>query len=101
MQEAALEALIYSIDNPVLTLVIALLAGFLASKIVAADRRPGVIGFTIIGLIGFFLSHFVLSYYQLNEALESLHELRVFIDLVAAFVGSFVIAGVIHFLKPS
>ena len=101
MQEAALEALIYSIDNPVLTLVIALLAGFLASKIVAADRRPGVIGFTIIGLIGFFLSHFVLSYYQLSETLGSLHELRVFIDLVAAFVGSFVIAGVIHFLKPS
>jgi uncharacterized membrane protein YeaQ/YmgE (transglycosylase-associated protein family) len=101
MQEAALEALIYSIDNPILTLVIAFLAGFLASRIVAADRRPGVIGFTIIGLIGFFLSHFVLSYYQLSETLESLHELRVFIDLVAAFFGSFVIAGIIHFLKPS
>ena len=101
MQEAALEALIYSIDNPLLTLVIALLAGFLASKIVAADRRPGVIGFTIIGLIGFFLSHFVLSYYQLSETFDNLHQLRIFIDLVAAFFGSFVIAGVIHFLKPS
>lgn len=101
MQEAALEALIYSIDNPVLTLVIAFLAGFLASKIVAADRRPGVIGFTIIGLIGFFLSHFVLSYYQLSETLDNLHQLRIFIDLVAAFFGSFIIAGVIHFLKPS
>ena len=101
MQEAALEALIYSIDNPFLTLVIALIAGFLASRIVAADRRPGVFGFTIIGLIGFFLSHFVLSYYQLSETLENLHQLRIFIDLVAAFFGSFIIAGVIHFLKPS
>jgi uncharacterized membrane protein YeaQ/YmgE (transglycosylase-associated protein family) len=101
MQEAALEALIYSIDNLVLTLVVAFLAGFLASRIVAADRRPGVFGFTIIGLIGFFLSHFVLSYYQLNETLDGLHELRFFIDLVGAFFGSFVIAGVIHFLKPS
>jgi len=101
MQEAALEALIYSIDNPVLTLVIALLAGFLASKIVAADRRPGFFGFTIIGLIGFFLSHFVLSYYQLSETLDNLHQLRIFIDLVATFFGSFIIAGVIHFLKPS
>jgi len=101
MQDAALEALIYSIDHPFLTLVIAFLAGLLASKIVAADRRPGVFGFTIIGLIGFFLSHFVLSYYQLNETLDGLHELRIFIDLVAAFFGSFVIAGIIHFLKPS
>jgi len=101
MQEAALEALIYSIDNPVLTLVIAFLAGFLASKLVAADRRPGVLGFSIIGLIGFFLSHVVLSYYQLNETLDSLYELRILIDLVAAFFGSFVIAGIIHFLKPS
>ena len=101
MKEAALEALIYSIDNPFLTLVIAFLAGFLASRIVAADRRPGVFGFTIIGLIGFFLSHFVLSYYQLSETLDNLHQLRIFIDLVAAFFGSFIIAGVIHFLKPS
>ena len=101
MQEIVLEALIYGIDNPLLTLLIAFLAGFLASRIVAADRRPGILGFTIIGLIGFFLSRFVLSYFQLNETLDSLHELRIFIDLLAAFIGSFVIAGVIHFIKPS
>ena len=80
---------------------IAFLAGFLASRIVAVDRRPGVFGFTFIGLIGFFLSRFVLSYYQLNETLDNLHELRIFIDLAAAFFGSFIIAGFIHFLKPS
>jgi len=101
MQDILLETLIYGIDNPLLTLLIAFLSGFLASRIVAADRRPGILGFTIIGLIGFFLSRFVLSYFQLNETLDSLHELRIFIDLLAAFVGSFVIAGIIHFIKPS
>ena len=101
MQEIVLEALIYSIDQPLLTLLIAFLAGFLGSRIVAADRRPGILGFTIIGLIGFFLSRFVLSYYQLNETLDNLHELRIFIDLAAAFFGSFIIAGLIHFAKPS
>ena len=101
MWEIVLEALIYSIDNPLLTLLIAFLAGFLASRIVSADRRPGILGVAIIGLIGFFLSRFVLAYFQLNETLESLHGLGIFIDLLAAFVGSFVIAGIIHFIKPS
>lgn len=101
MQEIVLEALIYTIDNPLSTLLIVFLSGFLASRIVAADRRPGFLGFTIIGMIGFFLSRLVLSYFKLNETLDSLHELRIFIDLLAAFVGSFVIAGIIHFIKPS
>ena len=101
MWESVIESLIYSIDHPLVTLVIAFLAGFLASRVVAADRRPGWIGFTIIGLIGFFLGRFVLSYYQLNETLDNLHELRIFVDLVAAFIGCFVIAGFIHFIKPS
>ena len=85
MREIVLEALIYSIDNPLFALLIAFLAGFLASRIVAADRRPGILGFTVIGFIGFFLSRFVLSYFQLNESTESLHGLRYFIDFAAAF----------------
>lgn len=101
MWESVIESLIYCINHPFLTLLIAFPAGFLASRIVAADRRPGIIGFTLIGLIGFFLSRFVLSYYHLNETLDSLHQLRIFVDLVAAFFGCFIIAAFLHFLKPS
>jgi uncharacterized membrane protein YeaQ/YmgE (transglycosylase-associated protein family) len=101
MQESALESLIYIIDNPILTFFIVILAGFLSTKLVAAERRPGVIGFTIIGLLGFFLSHFMLTYAGWNEYLDGLRELRVIIELVAAFLGSFVVAGFVHFLKPS
>ena len=101
MQEIVLDVLIYIIDNSVSTFVLAVIAGFLATRIVAAERLPGVIGFTIIGLLGFFLGRFMITYLQWNEALDSLLALRIVIDLTAAFVGSFVIAGIVHFLKPS
>jgi len=101
MQQTVLDRLSYVIENPVLTLVIALIAGFLATRIVAAERRPGVIGFSTVGLMGFVLSHFILFYAGWNEALDSLLGLRVIVDLVAAVIGSFVIAGTVHFIKPS
>lgn len=101
MQEILLDRLVYIFDNPVLTLVIAFVSGFLATRIVAAERRPGTIGFTIIGAIGFFLGNFMLTYWGLDEYLENLHGLRIFIDLVAAFIGSFIISTLLHFLKPS
>ena len=101
MQEIVLETLIYVRDNPVVTFVIAIIAGFLATKFVAADRRPGIIGFVIIGLMGSFLGYFMIIYFRWNESLDSLLGLRIIIDLLAAFIGSFVIAGILHFLKPS
>ena len=87
--------------NVAASLVIVLIAGFLATRLVAAERRPGVIGFTIIGMSGFFLGHLVINYYQLSEYLDSLQGLRFFVDLMAAFVGSFIIAGIVHFIKPT
>ncbi len=101
MQENALESLIYVINHPISTLFIVILAGFLSTRLVAAERRPGVIGFTIIGLFGFFLSHFMLTYAGSNEYLNGLRELRVIIELIAAFIGSFFIAAIINFLKPT
>ena len=101
MQETFLEVLIFVIDNPFYTVVMALLAGFLASRLVATERRPGVIGFSIVGLIGFFLGRFVLTYFDLNETLDSLHQLRFVIDLIASFAGAFAVTSLIHFIKPS
>jgi len=101
MKEFVLDRLIYIIDNPVLSLVISFIAGFLATRIAAPNRRFGLFASFIVGLMGFFLGHFVLSWNQLSEYLDSLLELRIIIDLLATFVGSFVIAGIIHFIKPS
>ncbi len=101
MQEALLDVLIFVIDNPFYTIVMALLAGFLATRLVAAERRPAIIGFSIIGLIGFFLGRFVLTYFELNETLDRLRDLRVAIDLVASFAGAFAVASLVHLIKPS
>jgi uncharacterized membrane protein YeaQ/YmgE (transglycosylase-associated protein family) len=99
--EALQQTVAYIETNLAASLVMAVIAGFLATRLVAAERRPGVIGFTIIGSIGFFLGHFVINYYQLSEYLDSLQGLRIVIDLIAAFIGSFVIAGLVHFIKPT
>ena len=101
MSETLQQVVAYVMTNLAGSLVIAVIAGFLATRLVAAERRPGVIGFTIIGSIGFFLGHFVINYYQFSEYLDSLQGLRIFIDLMAAFIGSFVIAGIVHFIKPT
>ena len=101
MQQIVQDILIYIQSNPVLSLVIAFISGFLATRIVAAERRPGVLGFTIIGLCGFVLGHFMIAYCQYTEYLDSLLELRVLADMIAAFIGSFVIAGIIHFIRPT
>lgn len=101
MQKILLEALVYVIDHPALTVVVIFGGGFLASRIVLADRRPGIFGFIIIGSLGFFLSRFVISSVGWNEYLDSLLALRAVIEFLAACVGSFVVAGTVHFLKPS
>jgi uncharacterized membrane protein YeaQ/YmgE (transglycosylase-associated protein family) len=101
MWELVVERLIYIIDNPILTLIISLSMGFVATRLACPNRRFGWFFTFVIGLAGFFLGSFVLSYAPLNEYLDSLAELRVIVDFLVAFVGAFVIAGIIHFIKPS
>ena len=101
MQQISQDILIYIQANPVLSLVIAFISGFLATRMVASERRPGALGFTIIGLCGFFLGHFMIAYYEYTEYLDSLLELRILADMIAAFIGSFAVAGIIHFIKPT
>lgn len=101
MQQIGQDIFIYIQSNPVLSLVIAFITGFLATRIVASERLPKALGFTLIGLCGFFLGHFLIAYYEYMEYLDSLLELRIVVDMIAAFVGSFTIAGVLHFIKPT
>lgn len=101
MQEIAQQVLANIQANPVVAFGIALLAGFSATRLVAAERRPGVVGSIIVGFMGFFLGNLALTYFRLTEYLDNLHALRIFIDFFVAFLGSFVIAGIIHFFKPT
>jgi uncharacterized membrane protein YeaQ/YmgE (transglycosylase-associated protein family) len=91
----------YLQPSPILSLGIAAVAGFAAVKTVAYDRRPSFVLFLIVGVIGLFLGEFMLFYFRLDEIIENISQLRILFDFVAAYVGSFIVAAVIHFIKPT
>lgn len=101
MQEIFQEVSAYLTSNPILSLGIAVVAGFAADRTVAYERRSGFIVFILIGLIGLFLGEFMLFYFKLVDYLEPISQFRIFFDFIAAYVGSFVVAAIIHFIRPT
>ena len=91
----------YLQPNPVLSLGVAFVAGFAAMKTVAYDKRAGFILFALVGLVGLILGEFVLIYYGLDEYLQPISEFRILFDFIAAYIGSFIVAAIIHFIKPT
>ena len=100
MREIAQGVFHYLLGNPVVFLVVAFIAGFAASKTVAHEGRRGFFLYLLIGLFGLFLSQFVIVLFGLQEYLEQLPEFRLLLDFLAAYIGSFVVAAIIHFIKP-
>lgn len=99
MQELAHEVWLYLRANPILYAGIGLIAGFAGCKTVMLAWRSNVIFFLIIGLIGLFLSQLVLHVYG-KEYLATLPQFRILFDLLAAYLGAFAIAALVHFVKP-
>ena len=101
MGEVLEKVVSYLQPSPILSLGIAAVAGFTAVKTVAYDQRPGFVLFLIVGVIGLFLGEFMLFYFRLDEIIENISQLRILFDFVAAYVGSFIVAAIIHFIKPT
>ena len=91
----------YLQPNPVLSRGVAFVAGFAAMKTVAYDQRAGFILFSLVGVVGLILGEFVLLYYGLDGYLEPISEFRILFDFIAAYIGSFLVAAIIHFVKPT
>jgi uncharacterized membrane protein YeaQ/YmgE (transglycosylase-associated protein family) len=100
MRPTAQAVLSYLLGNPALSLGLAFIAGFAASKTVAYEGKAGFFLYLLIGAFGLFLSQFVILFFGLQEYLEKLPEFRVLFDFIAAYVGSFIVAALIHFIKP-
>lgn len=100
MKEMAQEVVAYFQEGPILFLVIALAAGFMASKTVAYERKGNFFLYLIVGMLGCFLGQFAILLFGLNEIIGQLPQLRILFDLIAGYAGSFVLAAIIHFIRP-
>jgi uncharacterized membrane protein YeaQ/YmgE (transglycosylase-associated protein family) len=101
LEEIASEVAAYLQASPVLFAGVAFLAGFAADRTVAYERRSGVVLFALIGLMGLFLGQFVILFFGLQEYLEQLPQFRILFDFLAAYVGAFFVAAIIHFIRPT
>ncbi|HEY7320620.1 MAG TPA: hypothetical protein VIE89_23900 [Candidatus Binatia bacterium] len=100
MQETAQAVYHYLLGNPVVYLGVAFIAGFAGNKTVAYEAKGGFFLYLLIGLFGLFLSQFVILSFGLQEYLEKLPQFRLLFDFLAAYAGAFIIAAIIHFIKP-
>jgi uncharacterized membrane protein YeaQ/YmgE (transglycosylase-associated protein family) len=100
VKETAQQVLDYLGGSLLVTFAVAFVTGWAASKTVASDRRSGVILWLFVGLSGLFLSQFVLLSSGLQDYIEGISEFRLLFDLIAAYVASFFVAALIHFVRP-
>lgn len=100
MQEVAQQASAYLQASPLLNLVIAFLGGLAATRTVAYERRGNWLTALVVGILGFFLAQFGIIYFGLLEYFEKLPGFRILFDFLTAYVGSFIVATLIHFVKP-
>ncbi len=96
----AQDVLIYFQENLLVTIVFGLLAGFLASKTVVFGKRNHLAFFLALGLIGSFIGQFAMLYFNVEYVIGHIPQFRLFFDLLAAYIGAFILASLIHFIKP-
>jgi uncharacterized membrane protein YeaQ/YmgE (transglycosylase-associated protein family) len=100
MQAISQEVLAYLLGNSIVYAGIAFVAGFAANKSVAYEGRSGFFLYLFVGLTGMFLGEYAIISTSLKEWLEKIPQFRLLFDFIAAYIGSFIIAAMIHFIKP-
>lgn len=100
MQEVATEVLRYMQDNILLTLVVAWITGFLASKTVTHWDKSNIFTYLVIGVLGTFVGQFVSRYVGLQSVLDLISNMQLLFDILIAYFGSFTVAAIVHLFKP-
>ena len=100
MKEVAQQTLAYLQDNLLITLVTAFIAGFAGTKTVAFGKKGNVVIYFVVGLLGTFLGQFAILYLGLNDILDEIPAFRLFFDLLAAYIGSFIFGWLFFLFKP-
>jgi uncharacterized membrane protein YeaQ/YmgE (transglycosylase-associated protein family) len=100
MMEIATEVLQYFQENLLLSLAIAFVVGFLASKTVTHWEKSNIFVYFLIGALGSFLGQFVERYIGLKDVLDQVAAMALLFDVLIAYFGSFVVAAIVHLFKP-
>jgi uncharacterized membrane protein YeaQ/YmgE (transglycosylase-associated protein family) len=100
MQEIALEAWQYLLDNLLVALVIAFIMGFLAMKTVTHWGKSNIALYFIVGALGTFVGQFVVRLVGLKGLLDQVAGMWLVFDVLIAYVGAFIIAAIAHLFKP-
>jgi uncharacterized membrane protein YeaQ/YmgE (transglycosylase-associated protein family) len=100
MQEIALEAWQYLLDNLLVALVIAFVMGFLAMKTVTHWGKSNIALYFIVGVLGTFVGQFVVRLVGLKGLLDQVAGMWLLFDLMIAYVGAFIVATIAHLFKP-
>ena len=100
MKEIALAVLDYLQQNLLVSLVIAVIAGFAGMKSVSFAKKTNPALFFIVGALGVFLGQFVILYFGLKGIIDEISEFRLLFDLLAAYIGSFIVASLVNMFSP-
>lgn len=100
MKEVAQEALKYLQDNLLLSIFLAAVAGFAGMKTVSLAKKTNPALFFIVGALGTFLGQFAILYLGLKDILDEVSQFRLLFDLLASYIGSFVVGTIVHMFSP-
>jgi uncharacterized membrane protein YeaQ/YmgE (transglycosylase-associated protein family) len=101
VEEIAREAASYIQAHLASSVLVAVLTGFAACKSVTSDWKYFNIVFILVGFLGFFLGQLMILSLGLKEFLNLLPEFTWLFDIIIGFVGSFIVATVLNFFKPT
>lgn len=100
MSEIGSEVLNYLEEHLLASLIIVVVAGFAAGKSVAIGADRSAAFYILVGVLGTFVGYFAVFYFGLREYLDALTAFRYVFDFFAAYIGSFIVAALLHFVKP-
>ena len=100
MKETAQAALGYIQENLLVSVVIAVIAGFAGMKTVSFAKKTNPALFFIVGALGVFLGQFAILYFGLKEIIDQVSEFRPVFDFLAAYIGAFIIGSIINIFRP-
>jgi uncharacterized membrane protein YeaQ/YmgE (transglycosylase-associated protein family) len=101
VEETAREVLSYMQDNALATTLIVVISGFAACKLVASDWKNVNWLFIVVGLLGYFVGQFAVLYLGLKGVLDQIPQFTWLFDFIIGFVGSFIVATIANFVKPT